>query len=73
LNTPVERPEVIESTAMGAAYLAGIQIGLWKKEDILRNRKIQKTFTPAMDDTNRTKLYKGWQKAVKRSMQWIDA
>lgn len=73
LNTPVERPEVIESTAMGAAYLAGIQIGLWKKEDIIRNRKIQKTFTPSMDEANRVKLYKGWQKAVKRSMQWIDA
>ena len=73
LNTPVERPEVIESTAMGAAYLAGIQIGLWKKEDIIRNRKIQKTFTPSMDDNNRIKLYKGWQKAVKRSMQWIDS
>lgn len=72
LNTPVERPEVIESTAMGAAYLAGIQIGLWKKEDIIRNRKIQKTFMPSMDDTDRVKLYKGWQKAVKRSMQWID-
>jgi glycerol kinase len=73
LNTPVERPEVIESTAMGAAYLAGIQIGLWKKEDIIRNRKIQKTFTPSMDDESRVKFYKGWQKAVKRSMQWIDA
>ena len=73
LNTPVERPEVIESTAMGAAYLAGIQIGLWKKEDIIRNRKIQKTFTPSMDDNNRIKLYNGWQKAVKRSMQWIDS
>jgi glycerol kinase len=72
LNTPVERPEVIESTAMGAAYLAGIQIGLWKKEDIIRNRKIQKTFTPSMDDESRVKFYKGWQKAVKRSMQWID-
>jgi glycerol kinase len=72
LNTPVERPEVIESTAMGAAYLAGIQIGLWKKEDIIRNRKIQKTFTPSMGEANRVKLYKGWQKAVKRSMQWID-
>jgi glycerol kinase len=73
LNTPVERPEVIESTAMGAAYLAGIQIGLWKKEDIIRNRKIQNTFTPSMDEANRQKLYKGWQKAVKRSMQWIDS
>lgn len=72
LNTPVERPEVIESTAMGAAYLAGIQIGLWKKEDIVRNRRIQKTFIPQMDETNRVKLYKGWQKAVKRSMQWVE-
>ncbi|HEX6227502.1 MAG TPA: glycerol kinase GlpK [Chryseolinea sp.] len=72
LNTPVERPEVIESTAMGAAYLAGIQIGLWKKEDIIRNRKIQKTFTPVMDEATVTKLYNGWKKAVKRSMQWVD-
>ncbi len=72
LATEVERPEVIESTALGAAYLAGIQIGLWKKEDILRNRKIQKRFTPAMDKSNRDKLYKGWQKAVKRTMGWID-
>jgi glycerol kinase len=73
LNTPVERPEVIESTAMGAAYLAGIQIGLWKKEDIIRNRKIERTFKPGMDDANRDKFYKGWQKAVKRSMQWIES
>ncbi len=72
LGTPVERPEVIESTAMGAAYLAGIQIGLWKKEDIIRNRKIQKSFSPQMDETSRTKLYNGWKKAVKRSMQWIE-
>jgi glycerol kinase len=72
LGTPVERPEVIESTAMGAAYLAGIQVGLWKKEDIIRNRKIQKNFTPQMDDATRIKLYNGWKKAVKRSMQWIE-
>lgn len=72
LGTEVERPEVIESTALGAAYLAGIQIGLWKKEDIIRNRKIQKRFVPNMDDTTRTKLYNGWQKAVKRTMGWID-
>jgi glycerol kinase len=72
LNTPVERPQVIESTAMGAAYLAGIQIGLWKKDDIIRNRKIQKTFIPQMDETNRIKLYLGWKKAVKRSMQWVE-
>ncbi len=72
LGTPVERPEVIESTAMGAAYLAGIQIGLWKKEDIIRNRKIQKCFTPQMEEAIRVKLYDGWKKAVKRSMNWIE-
>lgn len=72
LGTDVERPEVIESTAQGAAYLAGIHAGIWKKEDIIRNRKIQKRFAPAMDETTRTQLYKGWQKAVKRTMNWID-
>ena len=72
LSTPVERPEVIESTAMGAAYLAGIQIGIWKKEDIIRNRKIQRTFTPQMDEATGAKLYAGWKKAVKRAMHWIE-
>ncbi|CAN5369540.1 glycerol kinase GlpK [soil metagenome] len=72
LGTKVERPEVIESTAMGAAYLAGIQIGLWKKEDIIRNRRIQKVFNPQMEEALRAKLYKGWKKAVERTMGWID-
>lgn len=72
LNTPVERPEVIESTALGAAYLAGIQSGLWKKETILKNRRIQKTFTPAMPVQTRDRLYQGWKKAVARTMKWID-
>lgn len=72
LNTEVERPKVIESTAMGAAYLAGIQVGLWKKETITDDRVIDKTFTPAMDEEKRNKLYKGWQKAVRRSMKWIE-
>jgi glycerol kinase len=72
LGTSVERPEVIESTAMGAAYLAGIQIGLWKKEDIVKNRKIQKRFTSSMDEATRHKLYSGWQKAVARTQGWID-
>ena len=70
LGTAVERPEIIESTALGAAYLAAIQIGLWKKEDILKNRKIQKRFLPQMEEATRAKLYKGWQKAVKRTMGW---
>lgn len=71
LGVPVERPEVIESTAMGAAFLAGITIGLWKKEDIIKNRSIEKTFTPDMTDQLRNERYKGWQKAVDKSMGWL--
>ncbi|MCA0932669.1 glycerol kinase GlpK [Lutimonas saemankumensis] len=70
LDTPVERAEIIESTALGAAYLSGIGVGLWKKEDILKNRKIQKEFQPEMDAVKRKKLYATWKKAVSRSMDW---
>jgi glycerol kinase len=72
LGTEVERPEVVESTALGAAYFAGIQSGLWKKEDILKNRKIQKCFKPSMDESLRTRLYSGWKKAVERTIGWIE-
>lgn len=72
LGTDVERPKVIESTAMGAAYLAGIQAGLWKKEDIVKNRAIDRKFASQMDNTYREKLYTGWKKAVQRTMKWID-
>ncbi|NBP70731.1 MAG: glycerol kinase, partial [Cytophagia bacterium] len=58
--------------ATGAAYLAGIQAGLWKKDRITNNRKIEKRFTPDMPEALRTKLYKGWQKAIERTMKWID-
>ena len=71
LGAEVDRPEVIESTAMGAAYLAAIQIGLWKKEDIVKNRKIEKCFKPQMDEATRSRLYAGWTKAVKRTMGWL--
>lgn len=70
LGAEVERPEVIESTALGAAYFAGIQIGLWKKEDITKNRRIQKAFQPLMDAPQREQLYRGWKKAVQRTMNW---
>lgn len=73
LGTDVERPAVIESTALGAAYLAAISIGIWKKEDITANRRIEKCFKPTMDKDTRNKLYAGWQKAVKRTMGWLDA
>ncbi len=72
LGTEVERPQVIESTAQGAAYLAGIQVGLWKKEDIIQNRKIEKRFTPKMDEPTRNKLYSGWLKAIERTKGWVD-
>ncbi len=72
LGTAVERPEVIESTALGAAYLAGIHIGVWKKDNIIRNRRIQRLFNPAMEIDTRERLYKGWQKAVSRTMHWLD-
>ncbi|WBX71272.1 glycerol kinase GlpK [Tenacibaculum retecalamus] len=72
LNTKVERPEIIETTIMGAAYLAGICVGLWKQEDILNRRKINNTFTPAFPSEKREKLYAKWQKAVERTKDWED-
>jgi glycerol kinase len=72
LGAEVERPKVIESTAMGAAYLAGIQAGLWKKEDIVNNRVIEKKFKSTMESAMREKLYKGWKKAVERTMGWVE-
>ena len=72
LNTKVERPEITETTVMGAAYLAGICVGLWKQEDVLSRRKIDKEFTPIFPSKKREKLYKRWQKAVERSKNWID-
>jgi glycerol kinase len=71
LGTEVERPEIIESTALGAAFLAGIRAGLWNKQDIVARRKVQKIFKPEMDDATRDKLYAGWKKAVARTRNWL--
>ncbi len=71
LGVAVERPRVIESTALGAACLAGMAVGLWKKDDLVANRTVDKLFVPDMDATEREQLYSGWQKAVQRSMAWI--
>ncbi len=73
LGAKVERPEVIESTAMGSAYLAGIKSGVWKKEDILNNRVINKTFNPDISQQDRDQLYNGWKKAVDRTLNWLDS
>jgi glycerol kinase len=72
LNTKVERPKITETTALGAAYLAGIAVGLWKQSDILSHRKIDTVFTPAFTSEKRERLYKKWRKAVERTMNWED-
>ncbi|MCB0548924.1 MAG: glycerol kinase GlpK [Phaeodactylibacter sp.] len=70
LGANVERPRIIETTALGAAYLAGLAVGYWKPEDISNKWQLDATFVPAMPETERSRLYKGWQKAVKRAMDW---
>jgi len=72
LGVEVERPDVIESTALGAAYLAGITVGFWEKDAIARNRQVNKVFSPEMEAATRENYYKGWQKAVERSMGWVE-
>jgi len=70
LDTEVHRPEVIESTAMGAAFLAGIQVGLWKQKDVDQNRPMNKIFKPTFDRVKRKRLYGKWQQAVERTKGW---
>lgn len=65
VNTAVERPEIQETTALGAAYLAGLAVGFWDSKDEIANRwQLETEFTPQMSEEDRTKLYKGWKKAV---------
>ncbi len=70
LGTEVHRPKVIESTAMGAAFLAGIQVGIWTQEDIDQSRPMDRIFKPTFDKEKRDRLYKTWQKAVERTKGW---
>ncbi len=71
LGMQVDRPENVETTALGAAYLAGLAVGVWKDTDELLNyRKTQKLFSPKMDDDVRELLYTDWHRAVDRSMNW---
>lgn len=66
LNVPVERPLVSETTAIGAAYLAGLSVGFWKdKDEIIENYRIDRIFTPQLSEEERNELYEGWQLAVK--------
>ncbi|MGN0397164.1 MAG: glycerol kinase GlpK [Candidatus Fimimorpha sp.] len=70
-NAPVNRPMCVETTAMGAAYLAGLAVGYWKnKEDVKKNWKIDRTFVPDIDEAERQTRIKGWKKAVKCAYGW---
>lgn len=73
LNTQVHRPKTLETTALGAAYLAGLAVGYWKDlEEISEEFAIDKEFLPEMSEEKRAKNYKYWKKAVERSMDWVD-
>lgn len=67
----VNRPKTVETTALGAAYLAGLAVGVWEsKEEIQKNRQVDKIFSPVMDENKRNELYAGWKKAVECSKGW---
>ncbi|MFS3930749.1 glycerol kinase GlpK [Priestia flexa] len=69
LNVPVERPEINETTALGAAYLAGLAVGYWKdREEIAQQWNMEKSFEPDMEESRREELYAGWKKAVNATM-----
>ena len=71
INAPVERPQCVETTAMGAAYLAGLAVGYWaSKEDVIKNWAIDRTFKPSISDEARAEKVEGWNKAVKYSFGW---
>ena len=71
LNTEVARPKCIETTALGAAYLAGLGVGYWENQkDVCENWALERTFLPEMEELRREKLLRGWKKAVKCSFGW---
>ncbi|HCC79680.1 MAG: glycerol kinase [Chloroflexi bacterium GWB2_49_20] len=73
LDVPVIRPKVAETTALGAAYAAGLAVGFWQNFDELRqNWGIDKEWQPHMESSQREKLYAGWKKAVRRTFDWVE-
>lgn len=73
LNVPVQKPVISETTALGAAYAAGLQVGYWHSIDELRsNWRIQETWKPTMPVSKRDELYSKWKRAVEKSMGWVD-
>ncbi len=73
LGVPVIRPKVIETTALGAAYAAGIAVGFWDGEqDVIDNWAEDKRWEPAMDQDEVERQYRLWKKAVARTLEWVD-
>jgi glycerol kinase len=73
LGVPVIRPQVAETTALGAAYAAGLAVGFWKNvEDLRSNWAKDKQWDPKMDEALRDKEYKGWKKAVTKTFDWVE-
>ncbi|MGN6088275.1 MAG: FGGY-family carbohydrate kinase, partial [Actinomycetales bacterium] len=73
LGVPVSRPVVAETTALGAAYAAGLAVGFWKNTDELRENWLEdKRWDPQWDESKRTAGYDGWKKAVQRTLDWVD-
>ena len=73
LNKPVRRPVIRETTALGAALLAGLATGVWSSQEEVKSRmKTDSLYEPAMDEAKRQKLLRGWHKAVGRSLDWAE-
>lgn len=72
LSTIVERPQIIETTALGAAYLAGLGVGFWSKEDLQDKWHLDQSFEAEMSDEKREKMYAGWKRAVERTKGWAE-
>ena len=73
LGVPVVRPKVLETTALGAAYLAGLAVGYWKSDaDVTSNWRVDRRFEPAMSRERVAEMRRGWQKAVERAKGWVD-
>ncbi len=71
LGVPVQRPKVAETTALGAAYLAGLATGFWSStQEVAEHWAVDRTFEPQMSADQRDKLYAGWKRAVERSLRW---
>jgi glycerol kinase len=73
LGVPVVRPVVAETTALGAAYAAGLAVGFWRDlDDLRKNWRADRQWEPAWSQDQREEAYRGWQKAVERTLDWVE-